>query len=171
MNMSYFGGSVPFAPRAGAYGRLLLPTDVWSGVRTRRILAFGIDVVFVGLLGVVVLPLALAALAVPLGPILFAGSLILSWFAVPVAFPVIAFFYNGLSVSGRGMGTPGMRLMDLEVRHADGGRAPFLNAAAQAVLFYLSWTFPPVFLVSLVTSDKSCLHDIFAELRVMRRLR
>ena len=53
--------------------------------------------------------------------------------------------------------------MDLEMRmHDTGARVPFVNAAAQALLFYLSWFFPLVFLVPLVDSEKRCLHDILA---------
>ena len=41
--------------------------------------------------------------------------------------------------------------MDLQVRMYDtGARVPFINAAAHALFFYLSWMLPPVFLVSLV---------------------
>ncbi len=61
------------------------------------------------------------------------------------------------------MATPGMRAMDLEMRmHETGARVPFINAAAHALFFYLSWFFPPVFLVSLVDAEKRCLHDILA---------
>jgi len=51
----------------------------------------------------------------------------------------------------------------------DGSRVSFLNAAVHAVLFYVSWMFPPVFLVSLLSNDKRCLHDILAGVIVTRR--
>ena len=85
--------------------------------------------------------------------------------------PIVAFFYNGLTVSGRRMATPGMRTMDLEMRMQDtGARVPFINAAVQAVLFYVSWFFPPILLVSLVDGEKRCLHDIIAGVVIVRRL-
>jgi uncharacterized RDD family membrane protein YckC len=84
-------------------------------------------------------------------------------------FPLIAFFYNGLSVSSAQMGTPGMRLMDLEMRMTNGSRVPFLNAAVHAVLFYFSWMFPPILLVSLLADDKRCLHDMLAGVIITRR--
>ena len=52
----------------------------------------------------------------------------------------------------------------------DGARVPFVNAAVQAVLFYVSWFFPPIFLVSLVDAEKRCLHDIIAGVVIVRRL-
>ncbi len=95
----------------------------------------------------------------------------LALFFLPPLYPIVAFFYNGLTVSGRRMATPGMRAMDLEMRmHDTGARVPFVNAAVHAVLFYLSWFFPPIFLVSLVNSEKRCLHDIIAGVVMVRRL-
>jgi uncharacterized RDD family membrane protein YckC len=69
------------------------------------------------------------------------------------------------------MGTPGMRAMDLEMRMNDtGARVPFINAAAQALFFYVSWLAPVVFLVTLVDREKRFLHDILAQVVVIRRL-
>ena len=96
-------------------------------------------------------------------------SLGLLWFVLPPLFPIVAFFYNGLTISGRGRGTPGMRAMDLEVRMTSGAPVPFLNAAAHAVLFYISWMFPPILLISLFSPEKRCLHDMLAGLVITRR--
>jgi uncharacterized RDD family membrane protein YckC len=95
----------------------------------------------------------------------------LGWLILPPLFPIVAFFYNGLTVSGRNMATPGMKAMDLEVRQTNGQPAPFINAAIQGVLFWLSWYFSGglVLLVSLVASDKRCLHDMLSGLIVVRR--
>lgn len=133
--------------------------DAFSGVRTRRILALVIDLVFVTILAGLI---CLALLILTFG---------LSLFFLPPLYPLVAFFYNGLTVSGAKMATPGMRAMDLEMRlHESGARVPFINAAAHALFFYVSWFFPPIFLVSLVDSEKRCLHDILAGVTVVRRL-
>jgi uncharacterized RDD family membrane protein YckC len=134
-------------------------TDALEGVRTRRILALVIDLFLVSILAGA---LWLALLILTLG---------LSLFVLPPLYPLVAFFYNGLTVSGAKMATPGMRAMDLEMRmHDTGARVPFINAAAHALFFYVSWCFPPIFLVSLVDSEKRCLHDILAGVTVVRRL-
>ena len=79
-------------------------------------------------------------------------------------------FYNGLSVSGHSMATPGMRLAGIQLRmDATGDRVPFINAALHAVSFYFSWMFPPVLLLSLFTEDKRCLHDMLSGVIVVRR--
>jgi uncharacterized RDD family membrane protein YckC len=136
-----------------------LRADALAGVRTRRIIAVCLDLVLVS---------ALVALLWTVSIVLTLG---LALFILPPLYPIVAFFYNGLTVSGAKMATPGMRAMDLEMRMEESGqRVPFVNAAAQAVLFYMSWFFPPVFLVSLVDSEKRCLHDILSGVVIVRRL-
>ncbi len=144
------GPPPPFAP-------LYLPREALEGVRTRRILALCLDLVLVTFLSIA---LFIALLVLTVG---------LSALILPPLFPLVAFFYNGLTVSGPRMATPGMAAMDLEMRLTDGTRVPFLNAAVHAVLFYVSTLFPPIFLVSLLSYDKRCLHDIFAGVIVTRR--
>ena len=133
--------------------------DALAGVRTRRILAVCIDLVLVSLL---VAALWIVSIVLTFG---------LALLFLPPLYPFVAFFYNGLTVSGARMATPGMRAMDLVMRmHETGARVPFVNAAVQAVLFYVSWCFPPIFLVSLVDVEKRCLHDIIAGVVIVRRL-
>jgi uncharacterized RDD family membrane protein YckC len=134
-------------------------SDALFGVRSRRIVAFCIDIVII------------SAIALFIWTALFILTLGLALFLLPPIYPLVAFFYNGLTVSGRKMGTPGMRIMDLEMRMLDSGaRIPFINAAAHALFFYLSWMLPPVFLVTLVDPEKRCLHDMLAGVVVVRRL-
>ena len=144
-----WSSAIPYAPR--------LPAAALAGVRSRRIFAVAIDLIIVSLL----------SFGIWLG--LGFLSLGLFWLFLPPLFPIVAFFYNGLTISGRGRGTPGMRAMDLEVRMTSGAPVPFLNAAAHAVLFYISWMFPPILLISLFSPEKRCLHDMLAGLVVTRR--
>ncbi len=134
-----------------------IPPRALEGVRTRRIMAFGLDLLLV----------------TGLSAALFFGLLILSFgmsaVLLPPLFPLVAFFYNGLTVSGWRMATPGMAFMDLEMRNMQGEPVVFLQAAVHAVLFYITSLFPPLFLVSMVTRDKRCLHDILADVVVLRR--
>lgn len=137
----------------------VIRADALAGVRTRRVLAVCVDFVLVSLL---VAALWIVSIVLTFG---------LALFFLPPLFPFVAFFYNGLTVSGRNMATPGMRALDLEMRMSESGaRVPFINAAVHAVLFYVSWCFPPVFLVSLVDAEKRCLHDIIAGVVIVRRL-
>jgi uncharacterized RDD family membrane protein YckC len=136
----------------------VLSGHLLAGVRTRRVFALALDFVLVSILAAVIW---MALLILTLG---------LSLFLLPPLFPLIAFFYNGLTVSGRKMATPGMRALGLEMRmHENGARVPFINAAAHALFFYVSWFFPPIFLVSLVDPDKRCVHDMLAGVTIVRR--
>ncbi len=144
-----WSSAIPYAPR--------LPAAALAGVRSRRVFALAIDLIIVSLL----------SFGIWLG--LGFLSLGLFWLFLPPLFPIVAFFYNGLTISGRGRGTPGMRAMDLEVRMTSGAPVPFLNAAAHAVLFYVSWMFPPILLISLFSPEKRCLHDMLAGLVFTRR--
>jgi len=134
-----------------------LPASALEGVRTRRIVAVMLDLVIVTLLSMTIFLL--------LGFL----TLGLAWMILPPIFPFVAFFYNGLTIAGWRMATPGMKAMDLEMRLVDGSPTPFLHAAVHAVLFYVSWMFPPILLVSLLSADKRCLHDILAGVIVLRR--
>ncbi len=139
-----------------------LPARALDGVRTRRMFAVGFDLIFISLIvGILFIVLSV------LGIVTFG----LTWLLIPPLFPAVALFYNGLTISGWRHGTPGMRLMDLEMRLMDGGPTPFLNAAAHAVLFYISWTVlsPVVLVVSLLSRNKRCLHDMLAGVVVTRR--
>jgi uncharacterized RDD family membrane protein YckC len=150
------GGEGRFYSRGGL-PRPLAPREALAGVRTRRILALFLDLFLVGAL---TLALWVALLVLSFG---------LSALLLPPLFPLVAFFYNGLTVSGWRRATPGMRSMDLEERLMNGEPAPFLNAAVHGVLFYVSWLFPPLLLVTFVTADKRCLHDILADVIILRR--
>jgi uncharacterized RDD family membrane protein YckC len=154
--MSNLGGFNRW-PVSPTYLPANLPAAAFAGVRTRRIVAFLLDFILVSVFSV--------AIWFALAIVTFG----LSAFILPPIFPLVAFFYNGLTVSGPQMATPGMRAMDLELRTIDGQRVPFLIAAAHAVLFYLSTLFPPIFLVSLVADGKRCLHDILAGVIMTRR--
>ena len=132
--------------------------DSFAGVRTRRVLAWMIDACVVALFT----SLIWLALTV--------GTLGLSLFILPPLFPTMAVIYHALTVSGSGRGTWGMRAFDLEVLdYSTGERASFVQAAAQSILFYVSWAMPLLFIVTLLENEKRFLHDMLSSLVVVRR--
>ncbi len=129
-----------------------------EGVRTRRLMALCFDFVVISVIASLLYVLLLVL------------TLGLSFFFLPPLWPIVAFFYSGVSMSGSRHATPGMRALDLEARtYGSGAPLPFLNAAAHGAFFYLSWFFPLVFLVTLVDSDKRFLHDILSGVLISRR--
>jgi len=143
---------------AAVYPLAPLPASALQGVRTRRVVAVMLDLILVTLLSMTIF--------VVLGFL----TLGLAWIILPPIFPFVAFFYNGLTISGWRMATPGMKAMDLEMRLVDGSPTPFMHAAVHAVLLYVSWMFPPILLFSLLSADKRCLRDILAGVIVLRRV-
>ena len=152
------------AAQAGAVIDNDLPARALEGVRTRRMIAILFDLILV----TVLVGVSIVALAI-LGVLTFG----LTWLLIPAVialYPLIALLYNGLTVSGWRRATPGMHMMDLEMRLTDGGTVSFLHAAVHAVLFYLTWyVFAPLILVSLVAHNKRCLHDMLANVVVVRK--
>ncbi len=142
---------------------LRLTADHVAGVRTRRMIAVCFDLCVIGIFAAAAYFVLLLAGIVTLG---------LAWLLFPFVIPAVGLLYNGITISGHNRATWGMGLADLEVRQFhDGSSVGFLQAALHAVLFYISWTFPFVFLVSLITQDKRCLHDIFSGVVVIRTSR
>ena len=157
------------APRNPAYQPapavdLVLPPQALEGVRTRRMFAVLFDLVLL----TVMVGMSIFLLGF-LGFLTFG----LAWALIPAVialYPLIALLYNGLTVSGQRHATPGMQMMDLEMRLTNGDYVPFLNASVHAVLFYLTWyIFAPLILVSLIAGNKRCLHDMLAGVVVIRR--
>jgi uncharacterized RDD family membrane protein YckC len=135
----------------------VLPSHALWGIRKRRMLAWMIDLFLISLICMV--------LWFILGLLTF-GTI---WLVLPPLYPLVTILYNGTHMSGPSMATPGQRAMDLRVQLRNGMRVPFLNAAVHSVLFYVSWMFPLIFIVSLLDPDKRCLHDIIAGLIFTRR--
>ncbi len=127
--------------------------DLFSGVRSRRIFAFLIDVVIIALLtfaaGIVVFFLGVFTLG--LGFLLYA--------ILPTA---VALLYVAFTLGGPQAATPGMRALGLEMRLWYGARPYPLLAAIHALLFWFSISLltPLVLLVSLFSDRKRLLHDI-----------
>ena len=68
-----------------------LPARALEGVRTRRMLAILFDLIFVTIIVAIAFTLLLV-----LGVLTFG----LSWLAIPFLYPVVALFYNGMTISG-----------------------------------------------------------------------
>ncbi len=154
-------GSVPDTM---AMGRTAAPVQyLLSGVRTRRIFAYLIDIALVFLiqaLGFFVMFL----LAIPtFGLIAFA-------FPALAATPLIATLYSGLTLGGPRQSTLGQRAMGLVMVRHDGQPVDFLFGACHALLFYVSITLlsPLVLIVSLIDGQKRLLHDIVLGMTLRR---
>ncbi len=122
-----------------------------AGVRTARIFSFFIDYLIVALLCI--------PFAIIIG-ILGILTLGLGWALYAVLPAVVAIIYLAMTMGGPNQATVGMGAMGIKIRKIEGGRVdPFL-AILHGVLFWVFASFPPLLLISLVSSKKRLLHDI-----------
>ena len=73
-------------------------------MRTRRVFALLVDLILITLMAI-----GFFFVLLILGIITFG----LTWLLIPPLFPTVALIYNGLTISGWRMATPGMQAMDL----------------------------------------------------------
>jgi len=131
----------------------LVRRELYSGVRSRRIFAFFIDVIAIAIL------FTMAAFLV-----FFLGifTLGLAWLMYAFLWQAVALLYVGFTLGGPKAATPGMAAMGLEMRLWYGAKPYPLLAAMHALLYWFSIAFltPLILLVSLFSDRKRLLHDI-----------
>lgn len=127
--------------------------SVYDGVRTRRILAFLLDYLIVGLLCI-----PFAILVALLGLLTFG----LGWALFGILVPVVALIYVWNTLGGRNQATSGMRMMGIRLDRLDGRPVDGLLAVVHSVLFWAGNVVltPLVLLVSLFADRKRTLHDL-----------
>ena len=125
----------------------------YQGVRTRRISAFLLDAALVlGLMLVATLVIAVLGIF----------TLGLGWLLFPAVWPVVAILYTVLTLGGPRSATPGMRMLDIEIRTLRGERLDYGLALAHSLGFWFSVAIltPLILLVALFTARKQLLHDL-----------
>ena len=125
----------------------------YDGVRTRRILAFCIDYLIVGLL---MIPFAII--------IFFLGILTLGlgWALFGVLFPLVAIVYVWSTLGGPNQATTGMRMMGIRLDRIGGRPIDGMLAVVRSVLFWAGNVVltPLILLVTLFADRKRTLHDL-----------
>ena len=125
----------------------------YDGVRTRRVLAFLIDYLIVGLL---LIPFAIL--------VFFIGLLTLGigWALFGVLGPVVAIIYVWNTLGGPNQATTGMRLMGIRLDRLDGRPIDGMMAVVHSVLFWAGNVIltPLILLVTLFADRKRALHDL-----------
>lgn len=126
---------------------------VYDGVRTRRMLAFFIDYLIVGLL---MIPFAI--LVAVLGVL----TLGLGWMLFGILFPAVALIYIWNTLGGPNQATVGMRMMNIRLERLDGQKVDGMLAVVHSVLFWAANALltPLVLLVTLIADRKRTLHDL-----------
>ncbi|QDZ00934.1 RDD family protein [Nitratireductor mangrovi] len=126
---------------------------VYEGVRSRRVFAFLVDYLIIGLL---LIPFAI--LVFLLG-ILTLG---LGWALFGILGPAVALIYVWNTLGGAGQATLGMQMMGIRLERLDGQRVDGLLAVVHTVLFWAGNAIltPLILLASLFLDRKRTLHDL-----------
>ena len=150
-----YNGSRPGGPPPHAFDPWMQP-ELFRGVLTRRLFAFLIDLV------VLSIPVILAYMFIAVFGVVTLGlGWALFWLVSPASV-IWAIVYYGASLGGPHSATPGMRVMDLQLRTWTGAPGYFVLGAAHAVLFWLSVSLftPLILLVGLFNGRRRLLHDM-----------
>ena len=126
---------------------------VYEGVLMRRVLAFLIDYLIVGLL---MIPFAI--LVAVLGVL----TLGLGWMLFGILFPAVALIYIWNTLGGPNQATVGMRMMDIRLERLDGQKVDGMLAVIHSVLFWAGNVIltPFILLATLFLDRKRAVHDL-----------
>ncbi len=141
--------------RPHAYDPIANP-ELFDGVLTRRLVAFVIDLIIIGL------PIAAASLFIlVVGFITFGLGWMLFWLLSPASV-LWALFYYGTTLGSPASATLGMRAMEIEMRTWYGAPAYFVLGAAHAIVYWVSVSVltPFIVVVGFLNSRKRLLHDM-----------
>jgi uncharacterized RDD family membrane protein YckC len=140
---------------ASAYDPYLQP-QLFTGVLTKRFLAFLVDLI------VLAIPVVLLSIFILVFGVITLG---LGWFLFWLVSPfsvIWALIYYGASLGGVHGATLGMRMMGIQMRTRTGEPPYLMLGVIHAVLYWLSVSFltPFIVLVGLFNSRRQLLHDL-----------
>jgi len=133
----------------------------YSGVLSRRIFAFIVDYVIVGLL------------CIPAAIVLFFVSILtlgLGFLLYPALFIIVAGLYFGWTLGGPHQASLGMRAMGLAMVRVDGRPMDFLTAIVHLALFWIlnSVLTPLILLAGLFIERSRLVHDLLLGTVIVR---
>lgn len=154
-----------FSTSAGAVDDLdpLHFPDLYENIIFRRVSAYFIDVVIIGIL------IALTSFSLGLLGVVTFGA---TWGIMGIVLFLIPFAYHTILIGGDGSATFGMRVMELEVRNWMGGHPEYFQAGLQTFLFYASIALTAwlILLIAFFSDSRRCLHDLFSGTVVVNRV-
>lgn len=136
--------------------------ELFEGILTRRVFAFLIDCVIMGILVTLV-----TLVAGVLGIFTFG----LAWLSIPIIIPVTFIAYYAVTLGSSSRATLGMRAMDIVLTPTREVRLDGWMAMIHVVLFWISTTIltPFIVLIGLFTNRRQLLHDMVAGTLMVRR--
>jgi len=134
---------------------------LYDGVRTRRVLAFLIDYMIVGLL---LIPFAILVAVFGL------LTLGLGWMLYSILVPAVALAYIWNTLGGPKQATKGMQMMGIRLERLDGEPVDGMLAVVHSVLFWAGNVLlsPLILLATLFLDRKRTVHDLLLGTVVVR---
>ncbi len=136
--------------------------ELFEGLLTRRVIAYGIDVAIMGMLVLIV-----SVVGLVLGFLTFG----LAWAALVLVIPAVIVGYYATTLGSHRRATIGMQAMDIVLTPARGvvldGWLAFLHALLFWVSIWISW--PVSLAFALFTPRRQMLHDLVVGTLMLRR--
>ncbi len=136
--------------------------ELFAGILTRRVAAFLVDCVLIGMIAVVLLMIGLVAGFLTFG---------LAWLGLFLVLPLALIGFYAVTLGSPARATPGMRLFDLVLTPTRGqplnGAQAFLHALVFYITFWISW--PVSLLFVLFTPRRQMIHDLVTGTLMLRR--
>lgn len=136
--------------------------ELFEGLLTRRVIAHVIDLVILGILGLV---------AVMIGTITGFLTLGLGWLSIPLLVPAAIALYYVVTLGTSRRATIGMQMMDIVMTPVRGKPLDGWQALAHPLVFWITcWILPPFsLLLALFTPRRQLLHDLIVGVLFVRR--
>lgn len=136
--------------------------ELFEGVLVRRVMAFFVDIVIIGI--------AVGAVTL-VGLILGFLTLGLGWLATLVVVPLIVVGYYAVTLGSPARATVGMQMMDLVLTPTRGQPLNGPMAFIHTLLFWVTWwiSWPVSLLFALFTPRQQMVHDLIAGTLMLRR--
>lgn len=136
--------------------------ELFEELLTRRVLAFVIDCVIMGILITLVTIVAGILGIVTLG---------LAWLAIPVVVPVVFVAYYAVTLGSRSRATLGMRAMDIVLTPMRNKPLDGWMVMIHVVVFWITCGVltPFVLALGLITNRRQLLHDLLVGVMMVRR--
>jgi uncharacterized RDD family membrane protein YckC len=130
--------------------------ELFDGILPRRVTAFVIDLIIIGI------PLVVLAMFIFMfGLVTFGLGWAAFWLMSPVSV-IWALFYYGITLGSPSSATIGMHVMDIEMRTWYGAQAYFVLGAVHAIVYWVSVSLltPFIVLVGFFNARHRLLHDM-----------
>lgn len=134
--------------------------ELFDGVLLRRVVAWFVDCLIVGIL------LIVASLILAVAGVLTFG---VAWLGYFIVVPAVFIFYYAVTLGSRARATLGMQFMDIVLTPTRTRPLEGWHAILHVIVFWVTLNIPFVQLIALFTPRRQMLHDLIVGTLMVRR--